>query len=261
MRQSVLCIAALLLTMLGCDARPKPEGATTAAAVASSAPLAATSATTSTPRKPAPHASAPKPEGPIPGPPLRADNADEVRRYPNEKPVDTIANHIQQDMNVRKAPNKEDGDLVAPLRAGTPVTKLARRGQWFLITFADPKDKSKTLAGWTWEQAFFHPAGPGDEKRLCECWTKLHDAEGACEDVRGKSKAECDRSFGGDCEKLVKCVHGELSPTCLDGERLLLPHGVCAKTCKSNAACPNDQVCTDKMGAPSVCLPAEVKEP
>jgi hypothetical protein len=200
-------------------------------------------------------------EGPPPGPPVKADNIDDVHRYPNEKPLDAIADHVQQDMFVRRAPNKEEGDTIVGLRPGTPVTKHARRGQWFLITFADPKDKARTLAGWIWQQAFFHPAGPGDEKRLCECWTKLHDADATCDAVQGKSKAECDRTFANDCTKLVQCVHGEVQPTCLDGERLLLPHGVCAKVCKSNAACPNDQVCTDKLGTPSVCLPAQVKEP
>ena len=257
----LLSIAVLPLAVLAaCDS--KPAGTTPGAAsgadttVTSSAPPGARSQAAHVPSKPP----APSSHAPIPGPPLVAENAVDVHRFPNETLLGAIGDHIQQDMFVRTAPNKDVGAVIAPLRAGTPVTKLARRGQWILVTFADPKDKAKTLAGWTWEQAFFHPAGPGDEKRLCECWMKQHDADATCEAVAGKSKAECDRTFGKDCEKLVECVHGEIHATCLDGERLLLPQGVCAKVCKSNAACPNDQMCTDKLGAPSVCVPAQMRD-
>jgi hypothetical protein len=255
-----MVLVGLALLATGCDDKARYDGAKPGSPSSGGGSAAAegtkpgTPAPSSTPRGAPPAASFS-----VPGPPLRADNAADVKRFPNEKPLDAIGDHINQDMNVRKAPNKEDGDVVVALHAGTPVTKVAKRGQWFLITFADPKDKAKTLAGWTWEQAFFHPAGPGDEKRLCECWKKQKN-EATCEAVTGASTAECDRSFASDCDKLIKCIHGELQPTCLDGERLLLPQAVCAKVCKANAGCPNDQICTDKLGTPSVCMPAKVQE-
>lgn len=188
---------------------------------------------------------------------IAATNAADIMRYANEKPM-SVQDHVNHDMRVRKAPSVKEGDVIVALRAGTPVTKLAKRGQWFLITFADPKDKSRTLAGWTWEQAFFQLSGPGDEKKLCECWKK-EKSDQTCEPVVGHAMAECDRTYGEDCKKLLLCVHGELAPTCMPEERLVGPQGICAKVCKRNADCSNDRVCTDTMGAPSVCVQANVK--
>jgi hypothetical protein len=84
---------------------------------------------------------------------------------------------------------------------------------------------------------------------------KENDAA-TCEAVAGSAKGECDRTFASDCKKLLACARGEAKPTCGNGERVLT-QGTCAKVCKTNANCKNDQICTDKMGAPSVCIAAK----
>lgn len=117
-------------------------------------------------------------------------------------------------MFARTAPKKQDGAVIAALRAGTPVVKLAKRGQWFLVTFADPKDKARTLAGWVWEHAFDEAGERGEDD--------------------------------------------DLLPKCKNGERLLMPEAFCAKTCRTNADCPNETMCTATHGKPDVCLKAHV---
>ena len=186
-----------------------------------------------------------------------AMNGDDIARYDDEKRLPDVADHINWDMRVRSAPSVKDGDVIVALRSGTPVTKLAKRGQWFLVTFDDPKDKSRRLMGWTWEQAFFPLSGKGDETKLCACWKKEHAGEG-CEAVAGIAMGECDRTYGDDCAKLIACVHGQLAPKCMPNERLVEPQGACAKACTRNADCPNDQLCTETLGDPHVCRPAKV---
>jgi hypothetical protein len=224
------------IALTGCDEKNKPAPVpSTTVSVTTAAPSAAA----------LPPSSAPK--GPKP--------AESVVRYANELAVEQTKTTVTFDMNVRYAPNKQDGDVIVALRAGTEVTKLSKRGQWYLVSFADPKDSSKTLTGWIWEQAFAPSSGPGDENKLCACYMKENDA-GTCEAVSGSAKGECDRTFGNDCKKLLACARGEAKPTCGTGERLLT-QGTCAKVCKTNAGCKNDQMCTDKLGTPSVCISAK----
>jgi hypothetical protein len=250
----------MLSLVAGC-----PDGSQKAAPAgsASAAPLPAASA--SSPAAPSSSAratasgTAAQPSPSSTKPTYGATNADAVARFEDEKPLGEIKDHVNFDMRARSAPSTHDSTVIDVLAAGTEVRKVAKRGQWFLVLFADRHDKASTLMAWTWEQAFFPLSGPGDEKKLCACWTKLHDG-GSCDAVAGMAMGECDRTYGDDCTKLVACVHGEVAPKCMPDERLLTPQNVCAKACAKNADCPNDQICTDTMGKPNVCRPAKVSD-
>lgn len=205
----------MLATIFACEEK-KPTVENTPASTrpptaTSTAPAPPTPTVTAHPTSPSP-ASPPRPLPTVAdASTFSAANAADVARYANEKPIADADDKIHHDMRVRTVPSTKEGDVILALRAGTPVKKVAKRGQWFLITFADPKEKSRTLLGWTWDQAFAAQ-------------------DGASEDA------------------------------CAADERLLTPQGTCAKTCKTNANCPNDFVCTDTMGAPSICVRAKVAE-
>ena len=217
MTKRIAIAVGMLATIFACEEKkPNVENApvstrpATATATATAPPTPTVSAhATATATAPA------SPPRPLPtvadASTFSAANAADVARYANEKPVADADDKIHHDMRVRTIPSTKEGDVILALRAGTPVKKVAKRGQWFLITFADPKEKARTLLGWTWDQAFAA-------------------IDGASEDA------------------------------CAADERLLTPQGTCAKTCKTNANCPNDFVCTDTMGAPSVCVRAKVAD-
>ena len=220
MTKRIAVVFAVVAAFAACDEK-KPTSTSAPSATANptataTANPAATPTVTSTTTSTA-HATATAPATPHPLPTIPdastfgAANAADVARYPNEKPVADADDKIAHDMRVRTVPSTKEGDVILALRAGVPVKKVAKRGQWFLITFADPKDKSRTLLGWTWDQAFVHEAGPGED-------------------------------------------------ACAADERIVTSQGFCAKTCKTNASCPNDYVCTDTMGTPSVCVRAKIAE-
>lgn len=235
-----LLLLPLAALTTGCPEKKGDGASPSPSAVASLAPSLPSAAPSAAPRASAP---APSPT---------------LARFPNEVAIADQKATVTFDMNVRRAPNKHDGEVLLAVRAGTEVTKIARRGQWFLVSLPDPKEPGRTVTGWVWEQAFAPPSGPGDEERLCECFKQASDA-GTCEAVAGTAKGECDRTFGKDCKSLLLCARGELKPTCAAGERLL-SHGSCAKVCKTNAGCRNDQICTATLGTPNVCVPAKVAE-
>jgi hypothetical protein len=235
--------AGVVAPTTGSAAAPTPSASGTAAHAAGTAARPAAS----------------RPPSSSPSPSYGATNADAVTRFDDERPLGEVKDHVNFDMRARTAPTTHDSDVITVLTAGTAVRKVARRGQWFLVLFADPHDKASTLMAWTWEQAFFPLSGPGDQQKLCACWTKIHDGA-SCDAVAGMATGECDRTYGADCEKLVSCVNGDLAPKCMPNERLLSPQNVCARTCTRNADCPNDQICTDTMGKPDVCRAAKVSD-
>lgn len=213
MTNRIAVASVMLATIFACEekkptvenapASTRPPTSTASATSTSTSTAIATATSTASPPRPLPTVADASAFG--------AANAADVARYANEKPVADADDKIHHDMRVRTVPSTKEGDVILALRAGTPVKKVAKRGQWFLITFADPKERSRTLLGWTWDQAFAA-------------------IDGASEDA------------------------------CAAEERLLTPQGICAKTCKTNAGCPNDFVCTDTMGTPSVCVRAKIAE-
>ncbi len=82
-----------------------------------------------------------------------ASNESEVTRFPDETRLDHVATTTQAAAtNVRKAP--PSGAVVATLAKGTSVQEIAQRDKFSLITFFDPKDPSKKLMGWVFQDAF-----------------------------------------------------------------------------------------------------------
>jgi hypothetical protein len=84
-------------------------------------------------------------------------NAADVQRYPDEVPLDE-----QQIIEWKAAPVRTkhpDGELVAILTRGNATSKVARRGDFFLVTFPNPDDPQKRWEGWVHKNVFL----PGTE--------------------------------------------------------------------------------------------------
>jgi hypothetical protein len=90
-----------------------------------------------------------------------AKNAAQVGRFPSETKIAAEKAKVVADVTVaRESPGS--GPAVATLKKDVEVTKFAQRGtDFFLVTFADPKDASSTLMGWIPDEAFkATPAAP-----------------------------------------------------------------------------------------------------
>jgi hypothetical protein len=84
-------------------------------------------------------------------------NKDDIQRYPDEFPINEKQYVEWKAAPVRAA--NPDGRLVAILTRGNPVAKVARRGDFFLVTFPDPDEPSKRWSGWVHKKVF----DPGTE--------------------------------------------------------------------------------------------------
>jgi hypothetical protein len=122
------------MTLVGCPKKPSPatdagpEDAAPPAVEAAAAPLAANEAA--------------------------------VTRYPDESAV----NHVPQSTrwavaNVRTQASPSGGELVAVIKAGTEVDKIADRQGFSLIVFTDPSDASRKDMGWV-SAVVFTPEPP-----------------------------------------------------------------------------------------------------
>jgi hypothetical protein len=67
--------------------------------------------------------------------------------------------------------------------------------------------------------------------------------------MMGAPDADCERTYKGDCEKLVECSRFEpgAAPTCQAGWVNGMPSGHCFKKCGSDADCKKNEQCTDEM--------------
>jgi hypothetical protein len=95
-------------------------------------------------------------------------------------------------------------------------------------------------------------AGPSDDK-LCACHKKVLNVS-TCDDLMGGGNADCERTYGNDCEKLLACSRGEPGalPKCLPGH-IVAFMGYCHKECgPGKPACPSGYSCVD-AGGPKVC--------
>lgn len=84
-------------------------------------------------------------------------NKADIQAYPDATPINE-----KQYIEWKAAPVRSahpDGRLVAILTRGNPVAKIARRGDFFLITFPNPDDPSKRWSGWVHKNVFL----PGTE--------------------------------------------------------------------------------------------------
>lgn len=99
-------------------------------------------------------------------------------------------------------------------------------------------------------------AAKGDGPKLCECYKKLTKLS-TCDDLMGAADADCDRTYGSDCQPLLECARGEPGrpPRCLPGFSNFGAAMRCAKECTSDADCaaaPGTS-CNADMGV-SVCI-------
>ncbi len=85
--------------------------------------------------------------------PPEASNELDVTRFPDETKLDHVARSTQAVVTtVRKAP--PSGAVIATLAKGTAVQEIAQRDKFSIILFADPKDATKKLMGWVFQEAF-----------------------------------------------------------------------------------------------------------
>lgn len=93
-----------------------------------------------------------------------AKNKSDVARFEAETKIEDDAQKPAVWANARTSP--KGGNLVASLKPGTDVTKIAEHQDCFLVTFADPKDANVTLMGWIEKSSFTYvapkDAGPKD---------------------------------------------------------------------------------------------------
>jgi hypothetical protein len=97
--------------------------------------------------------------------------------------------------------------------------------------------------------------GKGDDAKLCACQKKVYKTA-TCEDLIGAAEADCDRTYGNDCTRLLECSRGELSspPRCLPGFVNSSAMLRCYKVCgKDKPACPSGSSCLSDWGTP-VCM-------
>jgi hypothetical protein len=135
MRKLVL---AALVVVVGCDLIKKkgdPDAAADAA-VEAAAPAAAVE-----------DAAPPAPVA------INAKNVADVARFPaGETAVTDDDSKLAQLTAARTTP--KGGNVVAMIKPGADVTKVAEYQGSFLVTFADPKDANATLMGWISKDAF-----------------------------------------------------------------------------------------------------------
>lgn len=72
----------------------------------------------------------------------------------------------------------------------------------------------------------------GNDENLCACHKKV-TGSASCDELYGAADADCDRSYAGDCGKLLACARGEWEawPRCLPGFGNIPPIGRCGKLC------------------------------
>jgi hypothetical protein len=81
-----------------------------------------------------------------------ATNAADIARFGDEVAMNGDAAKIASAAPARKSP--PSGEVVATLKPGTDVQKLAQRGQHFLVLFPNPKGGSDYMMGWVQDTAF-----------------------------------------------------------------------------------------------------------
>ena len=86
---------------------------------------------------------------------VNAKNMADVARFPGETPAVDDDAKLAQLTSARSAP--KGGNVVAAVKPGSDVVKVAEYQGSFLVTFADPKDAASTLMGWIPKEAFSAP--------------------------------------------------------------------------------------------------------
>jgi hypothetical protein len=97
-------------------------------------------------------------------PAQEAANQGEVKTYPDQKAIDHAPLTVMWTVaNVRTAAGS--GELVATLKKGTSVQKIAEKEPYFLVLFDDPSDASRKVEGWA-SHLVFTPEPPHDAGKI-----------------------------------------------------------------------------------------------
>ena len=171
-----------------------------------------------------------------PSPVADAKNSADVARFPAETPVSDDDLKLASTGIARTSP--KTGTVVATLKPGTDVLKIAEYQSSILVTLADPRDASSTLMGWIGKESFSAP--PASAKRDAGAsdagaGEKVADAGAKVADAGAKVDAG-----GGDAKKPA-CAAGQVSV-------VLAKDPVCRKKCAKDADC--------KGGAAGTCANA-----
>lgn len=157
---------------------------------------------------------------------ITAKNAADVARFPAESAVTDDDLKLASVGIARSAP--KTGTVVATLKAGTDVVKLAEYQSAILVTFADPKDASSSLMGWIGSEAFAASVASKRDGGASDAAAPVVDA-GAPKADAGAAKADAS----------APVVDAGTKPACAAGSVSVMLGGapVCRKRCASDAAC------------------------
>jgi hypothetical protein len=126
-----------------------------------------------------------------------------------------------------------------------------------LLTVKWPKGSNRPVVVGVFEGAKSPLDGTadGNAQKLCECYKKITRHQ-TCESLPGGADADCDRTWGDNCQKLVECSIGDphAAPACLPGFVNGGASGHCFKVCSSNASCPSGRECLDGFASTRVCM-------
>jgi hypothetical protein len=153
---------------------------------------------------------------------------------------------------------KDVTSLVMPYVEGTDfegVFSWSKKSHKLVVKW--PKGNKQPVIVGTFEGAASPLDGTakGDAKKLCECHMKLTKAS-TCDDMIGFPDADCDRTYGGNCQHLLECSRGEPGrfPACLPGFQNAGALGRCYKQCgPGKDKCPAGHTCSADYGA-QLCL-------
>lgn len=135
--------------------------------------------------------------------------------------------------------NGPRGSLIETVESTADVTEVQRDGDYFLVTYADPKGLKKTYAGWVYRDALVGEGSPlGAPPAIGGKSTKLSCPRGeshlrATQDFCGKICSDdksCDASKGQICDGLAFAVNERTSD--LNDARYCIP----ASSPQANAA-------------------------
>lgn len=144
-------------------------------------------------------------------------NAAEVARFPNETPIANESAIIAQVTNAHASPG--GGKVVASLRVGTSVTKIAEHEGSILVTFIDPTNAASTLEGWVSKVAFTAVIIVVDAGHTLECGTnqaKVHMGGGPQCKVKCTKDADCPKPKAGNCQNAKLEGGGGVAKVCID---------------------------------------------
>jgi hypothetical protein len=100
--------------------------------------------------------------------PSLAANESAVTRYPDESAVNNTPQTVRWPVaNARTQASASGGELVAAIKAGTEVQKIAEHQSYALVVFNDPTDASKKDMGWVSDAVF--SAEPAHKRTPAHC--------------------------------------------------------------------------------------------